>query len=54
MHRPTTESTACEATIKFLDKVSDINEYGSKKEFIILFQSNNPFVSNSCYTEIGK
>ncbi|KJV77166.1 hypothetical protein [Orientia tsutsugamushi] len=43
-YRPTTESTVRDATVKFLEKVINTNDYVNKKEFIILFQSNNPFI----------
>lgn len=43
-YRPTTESTVRDATMKFIENVINTNDYINKKEFIILFQSNNPFI----------
>lgn len=42
-HRPTTASTARDAAKKFAEHIVN-GDYGDKKEFIILFETNNPYI----------
>lgn len=41
--RPTTASTARDVAIKFVENITN-GKYGDKKEFIILFETNNPYI----------
>ncbi len=41
--RPTTASTARDAATRFVERIVN-GEFGYKKEFIILFETNNPYI----------
>lgn len=41
--RPTTASTARDAATRFVERIIN-GEYGDKKEFVILFETNNPYI----------
>ena len=54
--RPTTASTAYDAAEKFVSHIMN-GTFGQKKEFLILFQSNNPYIERqtlSAQREIDK
>lgn len=42
LQRPTTATTARDAADRFVSRILN-NDYGDKKEFVILFQTNNPY-----------